>query len=262
MKGRKYLVTGSTIILLLVVAATVVYTKAVSGVPQDGAQTTVQQYEGTRNLRFCEVFLIGGNAITRDLRAAVYNSTANFTGSNSLNTCPDEKVATLDLDAYKKKYKVLAAYFNKPRFWVFDRLRVPVGTTHEFNELNLAWMAEGIIPKDADVKKKGWLTYRPAAVVRTTEMTFFKNTPLFILDDPEGKPWVMKSYRDDHGQTYESLSQLGERYERLPEGWSFRVAVLSEDLVLKPTAGTATIMQDEFENTYDYLGDGSSNFLP
>ena len=38
MKGRKYLVTGSTIILLLVVAATVVYTKAVSGVPQDGAE--------------------------------------------------------------------------------------------------------------------------------------------------------------------------------------------------------------------------------
>jgi hypothetical protein len=24
----------------------------------------------------------------------------------------------------------------------------------------------------------------------------------------------------------------------------------------------ATVMQDEFENTYDYLGDGSSNYVP
>ena len=126
MKARKYLVTGVTITLLLVAAAVVVYMKAVSSVPQDGAVTTVQQFEGTRNLRFCEVFLIGGNAITRDLRAAVYNSTVNFAANGPLDTCPDDKVATLDLEAYKKEYAVLAAYFNKPRFWVFDRLRVPV----------------------------------------------------------------------------------------------------------------------------------------
>ena len=74
----------------------------------------------------------------------------------------------------------------------------------------------------------------------------------------------MKSYRDDYGQTYESLSTLGERYKRLPAGWTFRVAELDRDLVLAPTkaGGTATVMQDEFENTYDFLGDGSSNFVP
>jgi hypothetical protein len=85
-----------------------------------------------------------------------------------------------------------------------------------------------------------------------------------VLDDPDGKPWVMKSYRDDYGQTYESLSTLGERYERLPAGWKFRVTELDRDLQLAPTktGGTATVMQDEFENTFDYLGDGTSNYLP
>ena len=42
----------------------------------------------------------------------------------------------------------------------------------------------------------------------------------------------MKAYRDSYGQTYESLSTLGERYKRLPAGWKFRVAELDRDLVL------------------------------
>ena len=66
----------------------------------------------------------------------------------------------------------------------------------------------------------------------------------------------MKAFRDSYDQTYESLATLGERYEGLPAGWKFRVAELDRDLVLAPTkaGGTATIMQDEFENTFDYLG--------
>jgi hypothetical protein len=72
----------------------------------------------------------------------------------------------------------------------------------------------------------------------------------------------MKAFRDSYGQTYESLYNLGERYKELPAGYDFRVAVLDRDLILKPTGSIATVMQDEFENTYDYLGDGSSNFTP
>ena len=134
----------------------------------------------------------------------------------------------------------------------------------EFNGLKGYWMGLGLIPKDADVKKPGWLTYRKSPIERKTEITFRKGTPVFILDDPEGKPWVMKAYRDSYGQTYDSLSTLGERYKRLPAGWKFRVAELDRDLVLAPTkaGGTATVMQDEFENTFDYLGDGTANFLP
>ena len=72
----------------------------------------------------------------------------------------------------------------------------------------------------------------------------------------------MKTYRDAYDQTYDKLKDLPGRYNKLPEGYKFRVVTLEKDLILRPTEGTATVMQDEFENTYDYLGDGSSNYVP
>ena len=235
-----------------------------SGVPDKDCRTTMKEFDNTRRLRFCEVFLIGGRAIPRKLMAAVYNTTGLNYRDDPLNSCPDELVNKLDLEAAKKEHKVLATYLNKPRFWIYDHLKVPVGPVREFNGLKAYWMGLGLIPKDANVKDPGWLTYRRSPIERLTEITFGGGKPVFVLDDPDGKPWVMKSYRDDHGQTYESLPTLGERYKSLPAGWTFRVAELDRDLVLSPTksGGTATVMQDEFENTYDFLGDGSASFLP
>ena len=89
-----------------------------------------------------------------------------------------------------------------------------MGPVREFNGLKGYWMGLGLIPKDAKVKEPGWLTYRRSPIERLTEITFGAGKPVFILDDPDGKPWVMKSYRDDYGQTYESLSTLGERYKQ------------------------------------------------
>ena len=233
-------------------------------VPDEGAATTVKDFDNVRGLRFCEVFLIGGNAITKNLKAAVYNTTGLNYRDDGLNSCPDDLVDGLDLAAYKKDYNVLAVYLNKPRFWVYDHLKVPVGPVREFNGLKGYWMGLGLIPKGANVKKAGWLTYRKSPIERKTAITFNKGKPAFILDDPEGKPWLMKAFRDSYGQTYESLAMLGQRYKRLPAGWKFRVAELDRDLVLAPSkaGGTATVMQDEFENTFDYLGDGTATYLP
>ena len=235
-----------------------------SKVPDEGCTTTVKEFDNVRRLRFCEVFLIGGNGITKNLRVAVYNTTGLNYRDDPLDSCPDALVNGLDLDAYKEQYKVLAVYLNQPRFWIYDHLQVPVGPVREFSGLKGYWMGLGHIPKGVDPKEKGWLTYRKSQIERKTAITFRQGKPVFILDDPDGKPWVMKAFRDSYGQTYESLGALGERYEQLPAGWKFRVAELDRDLALSPTkaGGTATIMQDEFENTYDYLGDGTASFLP
>ena len=61
-------------------------------VPDEGAATTVKEFDNVRGLRFCEVFLIGGNAITKNLRAAVYNTTGLNYREDPLNSCPDELV--------------------------------------------------------------------------------------------------------------------------------------------------------------------------
>src|SRR4249919_922433 len=141
-------------------------------VPDEGAATTEKEFDSVRGLRFCEIFLIGGNAITKNLKAAVYNTTGLNYREDPLNSCPDELVNRLDLAAYKEDYKVLAVYLNKPRFWVYDHLKVPVGPVREFNGLKAYWMGLGLIPKDANVKEPGWLTYRKSPIERKTEITF------------------------------------------------------------------------------------------
>jgi hypothetical protein len=53
----------------------------------------------------------------------------------------------------------------------------------------------------------------------------------------------------DPNMTEESLANLGERLA-LPEGWSYRTRVLDAELVVDTSATLATVVQDEFENTY------------
>ncbi|HWR94414.1 MAG TPA: hypothetical protein VN192_04355 [Flavobacterium sp.] len=257
----------ATLVVVIAIVTSILYSKMTSRVPDADAPTTWMKFENTRGMRFCEVFLIGGNAITKDLRAAAYNTTGlNFNSADSLkrNSCPDELVNQLDLEAYKKEYDVLAVYLNKPRFWTFDQMDIPVGPKRNFNSMEAYFMGLGIIPKDADVTKPGWLTYRKSPVDKKTILTYRSGTTVFIMNDETGKPWVMKSYRDDYEQTFESLSTLGKRYKKLPEGWKFRVVVLDRDLVVDPKkAGVISLVfQDEFENTFDYIGDGSASFVP
>jgi hypothetical protein len=47
----------------------------------------------------------------------------------------------------------------------------------------------------------------------------------------------------------ESLVSLGTRLA-LPNGWGYRTRVLSEELVVDTTNSMATVLQDEFENSY------------
>jgi hypothetical protein len=49
--------------------------------------------------------------------------------------------------------------------------------------------------------------------------------------------------------TQESLLDLGERLS-LPPGWSYRTRILDEELIVDTTSSIATVLQDEFENSY------------
>ena len=53
----------------------------------------------------------------------------------------------------------------------------------------------------------------------------------------------------DPTMSRDSLDTLGERLS-MPEGWSYRSRVLTEDLVVDTTTTVATVLQDEFENSY------------
>jgi hypothetical protein len=86
---------------------------------------------------------------------------------------------------------------------------------------------------------------------------------VFILDDPQGMPWVMQAFSDivDPNLTYDQLEKLGDKLKPAP-GWKFRVAVLDRDLTIKAVDGVAHIVQDELENTYDQCFSDACTYKP
>jgi len=83
-------------------------------------------------------------------------------------------------------------------------------------------------------------------------MGFDKGKPIFILDDPDGMPWVMQAYSlvVDPNLTYNDLQTLDKKL-KLPPGWKYRVKVLDQDLGIGAIDGVAHIVQDDLEGTYN-----------
>jgi hypothetical protein len=96
------------------------------------------------------------------------------------------------------------------------------------------------------------IAYEPVHVHRSSVLYFLKGQPVFILDDPQGTPWVMQAYSDivDPNITYADLTTLGNKL-KLPPGWGYRAKVLDQDLTIHAIDGVAEITQDDLQNTYD-----------
>ena len=136
-----------------------------------------------------------------------------------------------------------------------------VGRERDFNGLKARWVMWLDVPKE--MRQHESVAYKPISGKRDTELGINAGSPAFILDDPVGDSWVMKSASliVDPTQTYVSLADLGSRLEPKP-GWNFRTGELDKDLVLTPDDGAVKITQDELGNTYDRVGGAYSNYKP
>ena len=107
--------------------------------------------------------------------------------------------------------------------------------------------------------------YQPMTIARKSGVGWNTGTTVLLLDDAEGKTWVMKGFQLGltPRYTYEEFVAAGAgRFTQLPPGWKFRVKTLERDLIERPEGGVATIMADEFFNVYDKTGPGMSNYKP
>lgn len=234
-----------------------------ASLPNDGQDAKVMRFDNVRAVRYCEVFLIGGDALTHNLQAAFYNTTELNNKADPRDTCPADMWAKVDADALKKQYDVLGVFKNGPRGWANDWFELPVGTEHSFDGLRARWMGEVQLPKDIDLHKKGGSAYKPTTVARKSKMGFAKGKPVFMLESPDGMPWVMQAYSNivDPNLTYEDLKTLGTKLKLAP-GWKFRVKVLDKDLTITAVNGIAKIVQDDLENTYDACFETACNYTP
>lgn len=257
MKFGKTARAYSAIIGLLLIALLAGCTKPV---PQDGADAKVMRFDGLNNLRYCEVFLIGGNPITKDLQGAVYNTTALNNAADPRDTCPAAIWAKVDPETLKKQYDILGVFKNGPRYWMYDWIELPVGAQREFNGLQARWFAQVQLPEDFG--KKGSTYYNPTTVHRASHQGYKAGQTVFILDDPNGTPWIMQAYSliVDPNLTYDDLKTLDKKL-KLPASWKYRFKVLDQDLTVGAINGTARIVQDDLEGTYNacFEEDGQSN---
>jgi hypothetical protein len=197
--------------------------------------------EGMRGVRYGEVL----SMFLRDtgLEAEVY-------GTQMLNDCPQELWETLDADAIAKDMGAVFVKLNGPRYWLLDGLGSKVAVVEpvfkDFNGIQMRRIAT--IPLGADFAAGAYVVRN---VNRGAVFFFDAGKTVYELVDPEGRAFVMQArcVGVDSGMTEESLANLGERLA-LPEGWSYRTRVLDSELVIDTSATLATVVQDEFENTY------------
>jgi hypothetical protein len=138
---------------------------------------------------------------------------------------------------------------------------VKAGHERDFQGLKAHWVMWFPIPDE--IREGKDLSYQVMHAKRDTSMSIRKGSRTYILDDPQGHSWVMKSASliKEPDQKFEDLKNLGSRL-KLPEGWKFRSSILEQDLVFMTDNGKTMITQDEIGNTYDRVGGLYSNYKP
>jgi len=219
-------------------------------------------FAGQRDVQYCEVWLFTGTPET-GIWGTYYNTSELNNSADKMNTCPAEVWDKVTVDGLKATWDVIGAYKNGPRNWTFDSVAIPVGPVDTFGGIEARWWGAGELPKGVDLKVAHMTPYQELKSHRKSTFTFKAGEPLFILDDPDGTPWVMQAYSKilDPNLTYADLSDMASKLKP-PAGWKYRVATPEQDLIISTPEGYNWIVQDELQNTYDACKEGACNIQP
>src|SRR5271168_1438267 len=236
--------------------------KYFSALPDDCARAGLRKFDGLRDYRYEEIELFAKDPLKKELYVTVYDTTGLNGGDDSRDSAPASLAQNLDAKRIAKQYKALSARIDPPYHWTIDWLADRVGTVRSFDGLNAAWMGNSLAPSAAiSAKPIARVAYHPTSTARTAVAGFKKGSEIYLLDDPKGQAWVMVSYKDMPDLTIDKLKSLGDVL-KLPQGWKFRTAALSNELILEPKAGSAGVIQDDKGNLYHLTGPRQSNFVP
>jgi hypothetical protein len=204
-------------------------------------QTPQRLVSDMRGVRYGEVLAVFDTGA--GLRADVY-------GTQLLNDCPHELWVTLDAATIAEEMGALVVKLNGPRYWTLDGLgqKAPVvdPVLRDFNGLTMRRLATVDIGDAPSTQP-----YVERFVNRGIAFFFDAGKPAYEIVSPEGVAYVMQSYcvGVDRALAADSLGSLGSRLA-LPAGWTYRTRILDQELVIDTTTTTATVVQDELENTY------------
>jgi hypothetical protein len=194
----------------------------------------------------------------RDVRygevLAVYHRDGRFEaevfGTQLLNDCPQEQWVTLDATTLAAEMDALVVKLNGPRYWTLDGFGLKVAVVDPvFRDFNGIQMRRIAVVDLGEVPRLG--PYTETKVNRGAVFFWDEGQTVHELVNPDGLAYVMQALcvGVDPTMSPESLLTLGERLA-LPDGWTYRTRVLDEELVVDTSSSLATVLQDEFENSY------------
>jgi hypothetical protein len=169
-----------------------------------------------------------------------------------LNDCPAELWDTLVADEIAKDLEAFTVKLNGPRHWMLDGLGTKVNAVEPiFRDFNGLQMRRIAVIRFEPGDTPATVPYTDRYVDRGAQFFFDEGSVVYELVNPEGKAYVLQAYciGVDATINQDNLATLGERLS-MPEGWSYRSRILDEELVVDTTGQMATVIQDEFENTY------------
>jgi hypothetical protein len=195
-----------------------------------------------RGARYCEVLV--ANVAGANIHVDVYNT-------QGLNDCPDAAWTQLDAATLQAQLGASMVLLNGPRYWMLDafvRATLIDPTPRMFGALAMRHAGSIDLPlAGATMLGNPYLTHQ---IQRDTVVRFSAGKPLFELVDATGRVFEMQSYSVQKTPLTEAdLPSLGSRLTP-PQGWSFRTRTLPTDLLVTAVGGVATVVQDDFADTY------------
>ena len=178
--------------------------------------------------------------------------TAEVWGTQFIGDCPDEDFAALDAEAIRQQYGASFIKMNGPRQALADygQFASTGDQIRRYGELDMAQHASLVLTQDA---LNGGGAYVENTAVRVNRSENWAGKEIYLLTSDTGAQYFMLSMAKtvDPDQSLDQLPTLGSRLQ-LPSGWRWEAVTLEEDLIVEVN-GTATVISDDFENTYQRL---------
>lgn len=190
---------------------------------------TLQNLENSRGYQYCELVFNYGEKGS-DIYSTSPLAPADLNWWNNL-----------DLEQLAKEFGAKSVYKNGPQWWSMDEVGVLGSAPINVGGTEMIFGAH-LPPGTLEAPK--YKVFNPA---KTQNLLWNKGKPVYQLVDPQGHTYILQGHKIPEKQ----LASLGDKFQKLPQGWQYQVVKLDQDLVmnLTPDAPIPSV-QDEFNQIY------------
>lgn len=190
---------------------------------------TLQTLPNSRGYQYCELVFDYGDK-GNDIYSTSPLAVANLDWWDNL-----------DLKTLAKDFGAQSVYKNGPQWWSMDEVGVMASQPVPVAGVNMVFGAH-LPPGTLGTPK-----YKVFSPAKFQKLLWKAGKPVYQLVDPEGHVYVLQG----HKIPTDALATLGQRFQKLPNGWEYRVEILTEELSMNLTPRQPIpSVQDEFDQIY------------